>query len=37
METVDAIAKAPTGRRAGHEDVPSKPIYIKSAKRKAKS
>ena len=37
METVDAIAKVPTGRKAIHEDVPLKPVYIKSAKRKAKS
>jgi peptidyl-prolyl cis-trans isomerase A (cyclophilin A) len=37
METVDAIAKVPTGRKGLHEDVPLKPVYIKSAKRKAKS
>jgi peptidyl-prolyl cis-trans isomerase A (cyclophilin A) len=37
MEVVDAIAKAQTGFKNGHEDVPVKPIYIKSAKRKAKS
>ncbi len=37
METVDAIAKVPTTNRGGHGDVPVKPIYIKSVKRKAKS
>lgn len=37
MKVVDEIAKAPTGRKGPHEDVPQKPIYIKSAKRKAKS
>jgi cyclophilin family peptidyl-prolyl cis-trans isomerase len=37
METVDAIATVPTGRRGPHDDVPLKPVYIKSAKRKAKS
>jgi peptidyl-prolyl cis-trans isomerase A (cyclophilin A) len=37
METVDEIAKAPTGTKAGHEDVPLKPIFIKSARRKTKS
>jgi cyclophilin family peptidyl-prolyl cis-trans isomerase len=37
MENVDAIAKVPTGSKAGHDDVPIKPIYIKSIKRKAKS
>ncbi len=37
METVDAIAKVPTGRKGIHEDVPQKPVSIKSAKRKAKS
>jgi len=36
MDVVDAIAKVQTGFKAGHEDVPLKPIYIKSAKRKAK-
>jgi peptidyl-prolyl cis-trans isomerase A (cyclophilin A) len=35
METVDEIAKAPTGRRGPHDDVPLKPIFIKSARRKA--
>jgi len=33
METVDAIAKVPTGA----QDVPTRPIVIKSARRKAKS
>src|SRR5262249_18411080 len=37
METVDAIAKVPTGQRGPHGDVPQTPVYIKSAKRKAKS
>jgi peptidyl-prolyl cis-trans isomerase A (cyclophilin A) len=37
MEVVDAIATVPTGRRGPHDDVPLKPVYIKSAKRKAKS
>jgi cyclophilin family peptidyl-prolyl cis-trans isomerase len=35
METVDAIAKVQTGQRGPHGDVPLKPVYIKSAKRKA--
>jgi cyclophilin family peptidyl-prolyl cis-trans isomerase len=37
METVDAIAKVPTGRKGPHEDVPEKAVLIKSAKRKAKA
>ncbi len=37
MDTVDSIAKAPTGRKGMHDDVPLKPITIKSAKRKPKS
>jgi len=37
MDTVDAIAKVPTGRKGPHDDVPLKPITIKSAKRKPKS
>jgi len=37
METVDAIAKVRTGRRGPHDDVPLEPVYIKSARRKAKS
>lgn len=37
MDVVDAIAKVPTGFKGGMEDVPLKPVYIKSAKRKAKS
>jgi peptidyl-prolyl cis-trans isomerase A (cyclophilin A) len=36
MEVVDAIAKAPTTTRGYHENVPIKPIYIKSARRKTK-
>jgi len=37
METVDAIAGVPTGRKGPHDDVPQKPIYIKSARRKPKA
>ena len=38
MEVVDKIAKVATGSQGGpHDDVPVKPVYIKSAKRKAKS
>jgi peptidyl-prolyl cis-trans isomerase A (cyclophilin A) len=37
METVDAIATVPTGRRGPHDDVPLKPITIKSARRKPKA
>jgi len=37
METVDAIATVPTGRKGPHDDVPLKPITIKSARRKPKS
>jgi peptidyl-prolyl cis-trans isomerase A (cyclophilin A) len=36
MDVVDAIAKVGTTNRGIHGDVPAKPIYIKSAKRKAK-
>jgi peptidyl-prolyl cis-trans isomerase A (cyclophilin A) len=36
MENVDAIAKVPTGSRAGHQDVPLKPVTITGARRKAK-
>jgi peptidyl-prolyl cis-trans isomerase A (cyclophilin A) len=35
-DVVDAIAKVGTTNRGVHGDVPVKPIYIKSAKRKAK-
>ena len=34
MNVVDEIAKVPTTTKAGHQYVPIKPIYIKSAKRK---
>ena len=34
MNVVDEIAKVPTTTRAGHQNVPVKPIYIKSAKQK---
>jgi peptidyl-prolyl cis-trans isomerase A (cyclophilin A) len=37
MDVGDGIAKVETGQRGPHGDVPLKPIYIKSAKRKAKS
>ena len=36
MDVVDSIAKVATTTRGGHENVPVKPIYIKSAKRKGK-
>lgn len=36
MNAVDAIAQVPTENQGGMENVPRKPIYIKSAKRKAK-
>jgi cyclophilin family peptidyl-prolyl cis-trans isomerase len=36
MDVVDAIAKKATTTRGGHENVPVQPVYIKSAKRKAK-
>ena len=36
MDVVDKIANVATTTKAGHENVPIKPIYIKSAKRKAK-
>jgi len=37
MDTVDAIAKVPTGTRGMHENVPVESVYIKTAKRKTKS
>jgi cyclophilin family peptidyl-prolyl cis-trans isomerase len=36
MDVVDAIAKVATTSRSGHENVPVKPIYLKSAKRQGK-
>jgi len=36
LDVVDSIAKVATTTRGGHENVPVKPIYIKSAKRKTK-
>ena len=33
LDVVDAIAKVETTNKGGHGDVPTKPIYIKSAKR----
>ena len=35
MDVVDKIAQVPTGRRGSSGDVPTKPILIKSARRKA--
>jgi peptidyl-prolyl cis-trans isomerase A (cyclophilin A) len=37
MDAVDSIATVQTGRRGPHDDVPLKPIFIKSARRKPKS
>ena len=37
MDVVDAIAKSKTTSKGVHDDVPVKPIVIKSAKRKAQS
>jgi len=37
MDTVDAIVASPRGSKGPHDDVPLKPIYIKSARRKPKS
>jgi peptidyl-prolyl cis-trans isomerase A (cyclophilin A) len=37
MDVVDTIAKVQTGSRGPHDDVPLKPVFIKSAKRKAGS
>jgi cyclophilin family peptidyl-prolyl cis-trans isomerase len=34
LDVVDAIAKVSTTTRGPHENVPVKPVYIKSAKRK---
>lgn len=36
MDVVDKIAGVATTSKAGHENVPQTPIYIKSAKRKGK-
>jgi len=33
MDVVDAIAKVTTGRKGGHEAVPSEPVVIQSVKR----
>ena len=33
MEIVDQIAAAPTGRRAGHQDVPMEPPVVLAARR----
>jgi peptidyl-prolyl cis-trans isomerase A (cyclophilin A) len=34
MDVVDKIAQVPTGRKGPHDDVPQKPVVIKSARRK---
>jgi cyclophilin family peptidyl-prolyl cis-trans isomerase len=36
MDVVDKIEAVATTTRAGHDDVPNKPVYIKSVKRKTK-
>jgi peptidyl-prolyl cis-trans isomerase A (cyclophilin A) len=36
MDVVDKIASVATTTKAGHENVPIKPVYIKSARRKTK-
>lgn len=36
MDVVDAIAKSPTTTKAGMDDVPVKPVYIKAVKRAGK-
>jgi cyclophilin family peptidyl-prolyl cis-trans isomerase len=33
IDVVDRIAKLKTGRRRGHDDVPSEPVVIRSARR----
>jgi len=37
MDAVDAIVKVDRGRRGQHDDVPTKPVVIKSAKRAPKA
>lgn len=34
MDVVEKIAAVPTGRRGGHQNVPTTPVVIESAKRK---
>jgi len=34
MDVVDAIVGVPTANKGGHQDVPSEPVVIQSAKRK---
>jgi cyclophilin family peptidyl-prolyl cis-trans isomerase len=34
LDVIDAIAKVPTGSKGGHQNVPSEPVLIKSAKIK---
>lgn len=33
MDTIDAIAKVRTGRKKGHDDVPSEDVLVSSARR----
>lgn len=33
LEVIDAIAAVRTGRRGGHDDVPTEPVVIESARR----
>ncbi len=33
MDVIDKMAKVKTGRRRGHDDVPTEPVVIKSARR----
>jgi len=35
MDVIDRIAKVETGRRKGHDDVPSEDVVVKSARRVA--
>jgi peptidyl-prolyl cis-trans isomerase B (cyclophilin B) len=34
MDVVDAIAGVKTGRHGSHDDVPTEPVVIRSARRK---
>ena len=36
MDVVDKIANVATTEKAGHEDVPIKPVHIRSIRRKTK-
>jgi cyclophilin family peptidyl-prolyl cis-trans isomerase len=33
MDVIDRIAKAKTGRRRGHDDVPAEPVVVRLARR----